>query len=182
MAEEMNDDDRIVVNTRLPNFVLIDRITKTWAEGIDGIRDFMDAPIYLGIESLAQLGAYHLRFLTSFEMHAFLLKITRCKVSAGQILSGTYLLHGTLIHKSESAFAYNLQAKKGNKPPLVKGRFSDETPIEGEFLYAAVDYDGIFKKKILQNHYRKVFSCLQNDIKTDCTSKSRQASTEILQR
>ncbi|MBE9547755.1 MAG: hypothetical protein IMF10_09745 [Proteobacteria bacterium] len=136
--------------------MLIDRITEAAAGNISGIKDFADAPVYLGIESLAQLGAYHVRFLTRFERHAFLLKITRCKMPEEEVLNGRYFLYGTLIHKSESAFAYKLQAKKEN-----------ETCIEGEFLYATVDYSSAFKKEILQDHYRKVFSCLQNDIKTD---------------
>ncbi len=166
-----NKGNKIVVNTGLPGFILIDKITGVEAENIDGTRVFAEAPIYLGIESLAQLGAYHVRFLTCFQKHAFLLKINRCKVSAGQFLNGSYLLHGSSISKSESAFAYNLQAKGG---------FSDETQIVGEFLYATVDYDHIFKREILQNHYRKVFSCLRNDVKTDCASGGRPACTEIL--
>ncbi len=152
-----------MVNTGLSDFVLIDRITGVEAENIDGIRNFAEAPIYLGIESLAQLGAYHVRFLTCFEKHAFLLKINRCRVSAGQFLNGRYLLHGSLISKSESAFAYNLQAEREDNVTLAKRGFSDETQIVGEFLYATVDYNHIFKKEILQNHYRKVFSCLRND-------------------
>jgi hypothetical protein len=170
----------MVINTGLSGFILIDRITGVEAENIDGTRNFAEAPIYLGIESLAQLGAYHVRFLTCFEKHAFLLKIKRCTISTGQFLNGGYLLHGSLTSKSESAFAYNLQAKRGDSVPLAKGRFSDETQIVGEFLYATVDYDHIFKKEILQNHYRKVFSCLRNDIRTDCSFKDRPACTEIL--
>ena len=155
----MNNSNRLIINTGLPGFVLIDGITEAGAENISGIKDFAAAPVYLGIESLAQLGAYHVRFLTRFERHAFLLKITCCKMPEDEVLNGRYLLYGTLISQSESAFAYKLQAKKG--------ALSDETCIEGEFLYATVDYSSAFKKEILQDHYRKVFSCLQNDIKTD---------------
>jgi hypothetical protein len=175
-----NEGNKIVVNTGLPGFILIDGITGVEAENIDGTRDFAAAPIYLGIESLAQLGAYHVRFLTRFEKHAFLLKINRCRVSAGQFGNGRYLLHGSLISKSESAFAYNLQARRGDNVPSAKGKLSDETQIAGEFLYATVNYDDIFKKEILRNHYRKVFSCLRNDVRTDCSSRGRPACTEIL--
>ena len=180
----MNDGNRIVINTGLDSFVLIDKITEAAAGNIGGIKNFVAAPIYLGLESLAQLGAYHVRFLTRFERHAFLLKITSCTMPAQEVIDGRYFLYGTLISRSESAFTYKLQAKKESNsplpnfnkgqnppiPPLLKGGeggLLDETHIEGEFLYATVDYNSTFKREILQNHYRKVFSCLQNDIKTD---------------
>ena len=152
----MSDGNRTVINTGLDSFVLIDKITEAAAGNIKGIKNFVAAPIYLGLESLAQLGAYHVRFITRFERHAFLLKITSCTMPAQEVIDGRYLLYGTLTGQSESAFTYKLQAKKGNK-----------AHIEGEFLYATVDYSATFKREILQNHYRKVFSCLQNDIKTD---------------
>ena len=169
----MNNGNRIVINTGLDSFVLIDKITEAAAGNIRGIKNFVVAPIYLGLESLAQLGAYHVRFLTRFERHAFLLKITSCTMPAQEVIDGRYLLYGMLIGQSESAFTYKLQAKKESNPPSPPfnkggtGGLSDETHIEGEFLYATVDYNSTFKREILQNHYRKVFSCLQNDIKTD---------------
>jgi len=152
----VNDINKITVNTGLPGFVLIDKITETGETHIIGAKNFVTAPVYLLVESLAQLGAYHVRFLTSFERHAFLLKITRCRVSAGESMDGQYLLYGTLANRSDAAFAYKVEAKKG-----------DETHIEGDFLYGTVDYCDFFKKEILQKHYREVFSCLQNDIRTD---------------
>jgi len=152
----MMNSNRIIINTKLPGFVLIDKITEATAEYINGIKNFSNAPVYLCIESLAQLGAYHIRFITRFERHAFLLKITSCLMPAPKVIDGRYLLYGTLLSRSESAFTYRLRAKKEN-----------ETSIEAEFLYATVDYNRNFKKERLQNHYRKVFSCLQNDIKID---------------
>ena len=104
--------NRIKINTDLEDFVLIDRITEAESAKISGIKSFSDSPAYLGIESLAQLGAYHVRFLTRFERHAFLLKITHCRMPARQVLDGRYLLCGTLMNRSESAFVYTLKAKK----------------------------------------------------------------------
>ncbi len=148
--------ERITINTGLNGFMLVDGITEVDAANIKGVKHFSDAPIYLGIESLAQIGAYHVRFLASFERHAFLLKIIRCTTHMRQILNGAYLLCGTLISRSKSASVYKLYAKKG-----------DKTWIEGEFLYATVDYNDSFKREILKKHYRNLFSCLQNDSKTD---------------
>lgn len=152
----VNDSNRLIINTGLPEFLLIDEITEAGFENISGVKNFADAPAYLGIESLAQLGAYHVRFLTRFERHAFLLKITRCKISAREPIDGQYLLYGALENRSDAAFAYKVKAKKG-----------EETHIEGDFLYGTVNYSTFFKKEILQNHYREAFSCLKNDIKTD---------------
>ena len=71
-------------------------------------------------------------------------------------LDGTYTLSGTLVNRSSSAFSYTLQAKRGGS-----------VRIEGEFLFATVDYDKVFKREILQEHYRNVFSCLRNDLKKE---------------
>jgi hypothetical protein len=145
----------ITINTGLNDFVLIDTISEIGVEHIRGCKHFVRMPSYLGIESLAQLGAYHVRFLTSFERHAFLLKINRCKVSGQDLLDGMCRLYGTLTNKSNAAYVYTLLAKMGHT-----------VLIEGEFLFGTIEYNATLKKKVLQNHYRKVFSCLQNDIKT----------------
>ncbi len=145
--------ERIIIKTDLNNFILIDGITEVNAANIKGVKHFSNAPIYSGIESLAQLGACHVRFLASFERHAFLLKIICCKAHMQQILNGSCLLCGTLISRSKSASVYKLYAKKG-----------DKVWIEGKFLYATVDYNSSFKREILQKHYRKVFSCLLRNV------------------
>ncbi len=164
--------DELTVNTGLDGFVLIDEITESGTKSINGIKRFSNSPFYLGIESLAQLGAYHVRFLTRFERHAFLLKITHCRMPAEQVLDGRYLLCGTLMNRSESAFSYILEAKQESGTPLLKGKIPPASPlvkvgIKGEFLYGTLDYNDNFKKEILQNHYRKVFLCLLNDLKTE---------------
>jgi hypothetical protein len=148
----MNIVSKIEINSGLEDFVLLDRISETGAATIAGKKKYFNDPVYLGIESLAQLGAYHVRFINDFEIHAFLLKINQCAIPANHILNGSYLLKGTLVSQSKSAFCYALQAGKGNK-----------VQIEGEFLYATIDYDHMFNKKILQAHYRRAFSCLKKE-------------------
>jgi len=142
----------ITVNTGLNHFILIDRIIQTDEEDIHGMKIFNNDPVYLGLESLAQLGAFHVRYISGFKRHAFLMKIDRCLVSEKQGLNGAYALSGTLLSRSASAFSYVLQAKKDSGISL-----------EGEFIFATVDYDRNFKKEILKEHYKNVFSCLQND-------------------
>lgn len=147
--------NKITINTGLDDFVLIDTISDIVGEHIHGCKHFVHEPPYLGIESLAQLGAYHVRFLTSFERHAFLLKINRCTVFGQDLLDGMCRLYGTLTDKSNAAFAYTMLAKMGHT-----------VLIEGEFLFGTIEYNALLKKEVLQNHYRKVFSCLRNDSKT----------------
>jgi hypothetical protein len=148
----------MIINSRLDGFVLIDTITELDSNRLAGRKQFRHAPLYLGIESLAQLGAYHVRFLTDFEKHAFLLGIRHCTVPSGKELHGPFRLFGNILGKSSSAYSYGLKATG-----------DDAVEIEGEFLFAAVDYtEAAFKRDILRDHYRKVFSCLKNSSKTDC--------------
>ncbi len=148
--------DAITVNTRLDGFVLLDRIIQVEEKGILGTKAFNNDPVYLGLESLAQLGAFHVRYISEFKRHAFLMKIDRCLMPGKQVLNGEYALSGSLVNRSASAFSYALQAKKGN-----------DVSLDGEFLFATVDYDKNFKKEILKEHYKNVFLCLQNDSKKD---------------
>jgi hypothetical protein len=149
--------ERIVLNSGLDGFVLIDAITAVDPEGIAGIKRFVQAPSYLAIEALAQLGALHVRFITAFDRHAFLLNIKRCSLTPQQALSGCYRLCGKLTSRGGSAYCYRLEAVTG-----------DEIRIAGEFLFATVAYDASFEKDILQKHYRKVFSCLQSGSRISC--------------
>jgi hypothetical protein len=148
----MNIVSKIEINSGLEDFVLLDRISETGAATIAGKKKYFNDPVYLGIESLAQLGAYHVRFINDFEIHAFLLKINQCAIPANHILNGSYLLKGTLVSQSKSAFCYALQAGKGNK-----------VQIEGEFLFSTLKYNNNFNKKILEKHYRRAFSCLKKE-------------------
>jgi hypothetical protein len=148
----------ININTGLPGFVLLDRLGEAAAGNIAGSRHFAAPPsLALAIESLAQLGAYHVRYLTNFEKHAFLLKIKSCPLPVSPMPAGIYTLSGELLGRSASAFTHLLRAKA-----------ADETIMEGVFLFAVVDYDSTFRKEILQKHYERVFSCLQKDIGIDC--------------
>jgi hypothetical protein len=140
---------RIAVRSGLENFVLVDGITKVGPRTIKGYKHFERAPIFLAIESLAQLGALHVRFTIAFARHAFLLGIRRCTARSGEPLSGCYTLLGTLTGFSTSAFSYLLEASN-----------ESGVEIEGEFVFATVEYGGVFRKDVLQDHYQKVFSCL----------------------
>ncbi|HYA15174.1 MAG TPA: hypothetical protein VEF33_12615 [Syntrophales bacterium] len=145
----------IVINTGRESFVMLDRVLEVSNSRIVGARTFLDDPVFLGLESLAQLGAYHIRYLTDFSRHVFLIKISQCNLPPRKVMYGEHLLSGTLLHQSNSSFLCRIEAKRDNK-----------TVMEGEFLFAAVDYDHNFRSDNLRHHYAKVFSCLLKDIKT----------------
>ena len=73
----------------------------------------------------------------------------------GTSSSSSRLVSGNLLSRTDSSFRSVMKAERGK-----------ETAAEAELLYAAVDYDHNFKKGILHDHYKKVFSCLQSDLKT----------------
>ncbi|MEN6437797.1 MAG: hypothetical protein ABFD97_04385 [Syntrophobacter sp.] len=144
--------ERIVLRSGLSGFVLLDEISDAGPDSVKGSRRFESAPPWLGIEALAQLGAYHVRFLCGFEKHAFLLGVKRCVLPRARDLSGSWRLSGTLKNRSSSAYSYDLTATG-----------PDEATLGGEFLFATTEYDdGVPREDILRAHYEKVFSCLRS--------------------
>ncbi len=144
--------EKLTVNTNREGFVLLDSILPPDREGIRGRKSFVDAPVFEGMEALAQLGALHQRYLTDFEKHAFLLKISSFTPPGEPVLNGTYDLTGVIASKSSIACAYTLTAENGSG-----SRF------HGEFIISTVEYGEEFRKDELQNHYRRVFQCLKSD-------------------
>ncbi len=147
-------ETKIEIHTGLAGFIMLDGVREAGATEITGFRSFSDEPVYLGLEALAQLGAFQIRRFTGFDRHIFLLKIADCRLSTGKSLKGRFVLTGKLLSRSNSAFFCRMKAEKGKT--LV---------IEGDFLFASVDYDQKFKRETLRRHYERIFTCLLNDIK-----------------
>jgi hypothetical protein len=148
-------DTNIVINTGLAGFIMLDRVLEVSASRIVGTRFFSGVPAYLPLESLAQIGAFHIRYITGYSRHVFLIKIVSCSIPLRIAMEGEYVLSGKLLGRTDSSFR-----------SFVKAERDKETAAEAELLYAAVDYDHNFKKGILHDHYIKVFSCLQRDLRT----------------
>lgn len=149
-AHSMDAD--IVINTGLSGFIMLDRVLEVNASRIVGTRIFSDVPAYLLLESLAQIGAFHIRYMTGYSRHIFLIKIVSCSIPLRIAMEGKYVLSGKLLGWTGSSFR-----------SFVKAERDKETAAEAELLYAAVDYDHNFKEDVLRDHYMKVFSCLQKD-------------------
>lgn len=148
----------------MDRFVLVGNITEISDTNVSSVQSFSDTPGYMGIEALAQLGAMHVRHLTDFSQHVFLLKIKECTLPQGNsptyksalpqttVLNGPYRLSGVRQGSSDRACSYRLTAE-GEDENICFG---------GIFLFGSVGYDRRFDKTVLQKHYRKIFSCLTN--------------------
>ena len=148
-------DANIIINTGLSGFIMLDRVLEVSATHIVGTRSFTGVPSFLPLESVAQLGAFHVRYVTEFSRHVFLIKIVSCTIPLSTAMEGEYVLSGKILSRTGSSFC-----------SFVKAERDGEVAAEAELLYAAVDYDHKFKEGILRDHYVKVFSCLQRDLKT----------------
>lgn len=141
--------ERIDINTQMDGFHLLTSVTDLGKEKIGGTATFADQPAFVVMESLAQLGALHVRWLCDFSKHAFLLKVERFSLPGESRICGTLALSGRLRIRSQAAFSYDLTAS---------GIW--ETPLMGRFLFSVKAYDDTFEKKILTTRYKEVFQCL----------------------
>jgi len=142
---------KIDVNTGLSGFSLLSRISEYSGEEISAYADLLDAPSYLGLEALAQAGAYHARFLCRFERQAVLLMVRDCCIPAEETLTGRCHLAGCLRNRSASVFSYGMSAEIGGVRVL-----------EGELVFSAVPYNSDFREEILRSYYEKKWINLLN--------------------
>ena len=141
--------ERVDINTQMDGFHLLTSVTDLDKGIIGGTAAFVDQPAFVVMESLAQLGALHVRWLCDFSKHAFLLKVERFSLPGESRISGTLELSGRLLVRSQAAFSYDLTAS---------GVW--ESPLMGRFLFSVKEYDDTFGKEVLTTRYRKVFRCL----------------------
>lgn len=139
----------IEINSGLPSFLLIDRITAVGLVEIRGTCTFDGKAVFTLIEALAQLGAFHVRKFDGFQRHAFLMKVGKCLLPDPLPPAGVMDLQGGLTGQSDRSFSYRMQtAQKG------------KTVMESEFWFSTIDYDTRFNSRKLQEHYERVFLCL----------------------
>jgi len=142
--------ERITIHTGLRRFIMVDAVTDMSTDHISGEVSYENGDPTLLLESLAQLAGLHIRHSLNFTKHAFLVKITSIPLPAGESLNGRFLLTGSRISQSGSAFTYQLEASQGN-----------QSVTRGQFLFGVIDYNDDFQKDILQRHYQKVFECMK---------------------
>lgn len=141
----------MTITSGLAGFCLVQRISEVSDRRIRGETTFNKAPLYAGLEAMAQLGALDVRRRIDFGGHAFLLKIIRCRWPSARDLDGCFALQAIPGSQSLRAFVYRTRA-------LGPG----DLELEAELMFGTVDYDHQFQEEHLQSHYRKLFACLQN--------------------
>ncbi len=141
--------ESLSINSQLRGFNLVDRISYVDGDGIRGEALFSRAPLYAGLEAMAQLGALHARRHIDFKRHLFLLKIESCCLPWQGPLQGRFRLSATMIGHSNQAFAYRENA-----------RGPDGIVLEAELLFGSIAYDREFNKEVLQRHYRELFGAI----------------------
>lgn len=158
--------DRYHINTGLDGFCLLDKITKSRPDRINGQAVLENSNACLVIEALAQLGAMHTRFLCDFTRHAFLLKIDEFKLDGFKTelnqglptkqqdpisisRQGVMVMEAQLLINTQSATSYDLKAV-----------FDSGQRFLGRFSFATRAYGHQFDEKKLKTHYTRMFKCL----------------------
>ena len=139
----------IEINSGLQSVLLIERITTFDLGEIRGVFTFDGKRVFMLIEAMAQLGAFHVRRLDGFQRHAFLMKVGKCVLPEPLPEEGAMALQGELTGRSDRSFVYHVQV----------GR-QGQTAMRGDFWFSTVDYDERFEGEKLRKHYEKVFLCL----------------------
>ncbi|WP_139795859.1 hypothetical protein [Desulfocicer vacuolatum] len=143
--------ERVGINIQMDSFHLLTSVTELDKGIIRGTAAFIDQPAFVVMESLAQLGALHVRWLCDFSKHAFLLKVEHFFLPGESRISGTLELSGKLVVRSQTAFSYDLTASG-----------ICEAPLMGRFFFSVKEYDDTFKKEILKTRYKELFQCLKS--------------------
>jgi len=139
----------IEINSGLQSVLLIERITTFDLGEIRGVFTFDGKRVFMLIEAMAQLGAFHVRRLDGFQRHAFLMKVGKCVLPEPLPEEGAMALQGELTGRSDRSFVYHVQV----------GR-QGQTAMRGDFWFSTVDYDERFEGEKLREHYERVFLCL----------------------
>jgi hypothetical protein len=139
----------LTITSRMSRFQLITGITLVARHRIQAVAALEQAPVYAGLEVMAQLAALHVRHSMAFERHAFLLKIERCDLPAGDTLDGALYLTADGVGQSSRTFAYRVATEESKGPPL-----------QADLLIGTRTYDRQFKRDLLKTRYRELFDTL----------------------
>jgi len=150
---------QVTITSRRNGFVLLDRIGPVDENSIDGAV-FLPAraPYFWTIEAMAQLGAMHARYMHSFDLHVFLLKINWLNFLSKEAEEGWYSLRAMLQATSDKASSYQVQ--------MIAP--SDQSFAQGQLCFAFQDYDHVFQEKQLKKHYKDLFACLRKNLNGVC--------------
>ncbi len=144
--------ERLIIKSNLERFILLDSVDFLNKDKISGTKYFTEnIPLFCMTESMAQLGAMHLRYLLDFQHHVFFAKAKHLKFHTKNIIKGNYHFELKPEGHSDRAFAFYLTSRT---PDGILA-------AEGVFLFSKLSYDSNFQRKRLKNHYERILSCLQ---------------------
>ena len=139
--------EALKIHSQMAHFRLIRRIDKVSTKGICGEAKFERAPLYAGLEAMAQLAALHVRQRIQFERHAFLLRVQGCQMPATDLLDGHFRIVADLRSQSSNAFGYDAAALGPHG-----------IDFKSTLLIGTRDYDAHFSKNILKAHYQGILA------------------------
>lgn len=134
-------------------FVLLDSLDRFDSQTLEATRRFRGAPLWQGLEALAQAAALHQRLSCDFSRHAFLLGVEECLFGAAgdEPLDGAATLRVALSGAARSAASYAAALLLDGRPRL-----------QASLSIGLVDYDTRFDAAALSRRYRELFQCLTN--------------------
>ena len=143
--------DALIEQAAVPSpFTLLDAILEYEPARLAAARRFKRAPLWHGLESMAQAAAMHQRALTDFTRHAFLLSYDICRFTENRPLHGLARIAVALCGQSRNA-----------------ARYDALLTLEAHALCACLHiglmpYDARFQEEILRLRYKEAFTCLLN--------------------
>jgi len=143
---------QLTIHSRMPDFRLLGSIVEPDRDSIYGESDLEGLSAFAGLEAMAQLAALHVRYLSNFERHAFLLKAIRCRWPDREVLKAHFSLCARMKRRSSDAFVYDVTAR---------GRRGGS--LGAELLIGTAAYGARFREAILKPHYQQIFERLNQD-------------------
>ena len=119
---------------------------------MEAVATLNDAPSFVGLEIMAQAAALHVRQMTDFTRHAFLLSVQNCTLPPDAVLEGRYRVKAVMGHQSSDAFSYHV---------IASG--PDGARCECELLIGTCAYDDRFPELELSTHYRQIWVRLKGE-------------------
>jgi hypothetical protein len=141
----------LIFHSGLTDFQILERLVDVRRTAMVATVQFERAPLFHGVEAMAQLGALHTRHRLDFQRHAFLLKVTQCDLPDMDCLEGSFYVKARLNSQSNSAFDYTTKLLGGHQEIL-----------RAELLIGTAPYDDRFQKVLLQVHYQRWFDQLSH--------------------
>lgn len=129
-------------------FVLLDAVRECMPTRLIAVRRFERAPLWQGLECLAQAAALHQRVLANFERHAFLLSYDECCFPEDTVLDGQARVTVELLGQSRDAAGYEAVLE-----------FPDNA-FHARLHIGLTSYDARFQADTLTARYKELFTCL----------------------